>query len=115
MARLFWVGVGAVSGIYVYRKGEQIAGAVREQGVAGTAQAVATFALQAVSAPPGSDGGGAVAVAAERPQLRIGGILITRTDRPNAAAAAPAAIMDTAVVDLTGAGRPARVRRRKAD
>jgi len=120
VARLVWIGVGAVGGIYVYRKGGQVADAVREQGLGGTAQVVAGAAAAALrngqpTTPAPAD------PAPEAVGLRIGRFRISRADEPvvpgqalggPAAAAPAAAIMDTGVVDITDAARrPGRLGR----
>lgn len=46
MSRLVWVGIGAVGGIYAYRKGQRAVDQVRERGVAGTATIAAHTAVQ---------------------------------------------------------------------
>lgn len=45
---MFWVGVGAVGGIYAYRKGERVYAAAKERGLAGSAQLVATTTMGAL-------------------------------------------------------------------
>lgn len=97
MARLIWIGVGAVGGVYAYRKGEQVVETVREQGVLGTVQLVATAALRAQPA------------AGERRGVRVGRFRITRADdRAPAPPLGPAAIMETGVIDITDAPTPRR-------
>ena len=123
MARLVWIGVGAVGGIYVYRKGNQVADAVREQGLGGTAQVVAGAAVAVLR--NGQPTPIVPATAAPEPAgLRIGRFRISRADEsadtgasnqgalaagPSSAgapAAAPAGpIVDTGVVDITDAAR----------
>jgi hypothetical protein len=49
-----------------------------------------------------------------QPRLRVGGFVITRAQRPNRMHSAPAAIMDTDVIDITDAGHPRSLRPRKA-
>lgn len=113
MARLIWIGVGAVGGIYAYRKGERVVGAVREQGVAGTAQVLLVSAAQTISAPR-TGGAGGSGMPPAQPRLRVGGFVITRAQRSNRMHSAPGAIMDTDVIDITDAGHPRSLRRRKA-
>jgi hypothetical protein len=112
MARLVWVGVGAVSGIYVYRKGERAVDAVREQGLAGTMQVVAAATLNAVVSLRSQPAQQSV-IAAPEPigGLRVGGFRISRAQ--DAAPAPRPAIMDTGVIDITdSAPRPEADRRR---
>lgn len=105
MARLFWIGVGAVGGVYAYRKGEQAVDTVREQGVIGTAQIVAAAAVQSAAVLRAQP---ADAVAQPR-GLRVGRFRITRADEPAPAPPlSPAAIMDTGVIDITDAPAPRR-------
>jgi hypothetical protein len=122
MARLVWVGVGAVGGVYVYRKGERAVDAVREQGVIGTVQVVAATTLHALVSLRSHPAQHAVIAPAEPVAgLRVGQFRITRAR--DAAPALQPAIMDTGVIDITdsarsapAAGRRAReARRRKAD
>jgi hypothetical protein len=113
MARLVWVGVGAVGGIYVYRKGERAVDAVREQGLAGTLQVVAAATLNAVVSLRSQPTAQHTVIAAHEPigGLRVGGFRITRAR--DAAPVPQAAIMDTGVVDIThSAPRPEADRRR---
>lgn len=103
MARLIWIGVGAVGGVYAYRKGEQVVDTVRQQGIAGTAQAVAAAAVQSASSMRAQTAG----ANRDRGQsgLRLGGFRITRAYDPPAPTLLPAAIMDTGVIDITDVGR----------
>ena len=107
MARVIWVGVGAVGGVYAYRKGGQAVDAVREQGIAGTVQIVAASALHAALAlrtTPDATPAAAVRQShAAAPGLRVGRFRISRVDGP-ATVVAPAAIMDADdVIDITSA------------
>lgn len=109
MARLIWIGMGAVGGVYAYRKGEQVVDAVREQGVIGTAQVVAAAAVHSAGVLRAQQ----QPTAPAQPGLRVGRFRITRAEgSAPAPASAPAAIMGTGVIDITDA--PATSRRRKA-
>jgi hypothetical protein len=128
MSRLVWVGVGAVGGIYAYRKGERALDAVREQGVVGTVQLVAATTVNSVVALRSRSDVQAAPMLAEAgpeaghaPGLRVGRFRITRTDDSVPARLPP--IVDTGAVDITGpadreraaAGRSREQRRRKAN
>jgi hypothetical protein len=124
MSRLVWVGVGAVGGIYAYRKGERVLDAVREQGVVGTVQLVAATTVNSVVALRSRSDVQAAPMLAEAghaPGLRLGRFRITRTD--DSIPARLPAIMDTGVIDITdpakreraAAGRSREQRRRKAN
>lgn len=120
MARLVWVGVGAAGGIYVYRKGEQAADVVRQQGALGTLQMVMAATLNTIVSMRSEPQPAAVPAAPQTPGLRVGRFRVTRDE--DAAPALPAPIVDTGVIDITDAARrpqPARRRaraaRRKAD
>ncbi len=125
MSRLIWVGVGAVGGIYAYRKGEQAVDAVRELGMLGTAQVVAAAAVHSLTALRTADAAQAhpiiVSAPVESPGLRIGGLRITRAEKasPGAPLASPqqprAAIMDAGVVDITDPAERAVIGRRRGD
>ena len=120
MARVIWVGVGAVGGVYAYRKGGQAVDAVREQGLLRTAQIVAAGALHSLVALRTTHD---PAPAAPFPQsdeavpgLRVGRFRISRADE-QVAPVARAAIMDTGdVIDITSGetrrGTAAGTRRR---
>lgn len=116
MARLIWVGVGAVGGIYAYRKGEQAVDAVRRQGVAATVQIVAVSAVHALTAARSAPGGldSAVVVPAGRPTgIRVGRFRISRADEATTHLQ-PAGIMDTGVITDAAPGRTGVPKRRKA-
>ncbi len=81
MSRLFWTSVGAVGGIYTYRRTQRAWDRARERGVLGTAQALVA--------------------GVQRPTLTLGGYTITRT--------APAPAVEGTVIDLTAPGAPRRV------
>lgn len=112
MARLIWIGIGAVGGIYVYRRGERAVDAVRAQGLSATAQILAASALRSLPAVRESLDGGSQPVAATPaglPGLQVGGFRISRSQRP---ADLPPTIVDTGVVDLTDAARSDAARRK---
>lgn len=115
MARLVWIGVGAVGGVYAYRKGERALGAFREQGFVGSVQVVAATAANSAALMRGSWAPAAAATAPPAPAaapappaagLRVGRFRISRADEA-APTAPPAAIMDTGVLDITDAARRA--------
>ncbi len=113
MARLVWVGVGAVGGIYAYRKGEQAMSTVREQGLVGTLQVVTATTVNAVVAlrsqpePPG-----VIVTAEPAAGVRMGRFRITRES--TAAPAHRSAIMDTGVIDITDSTRRPMAEGRRA-
>lgn len=45
MSRTFWVAVGAVGGVYAYRRGQRAAAEARERGLVGNVQAAAGAAV----------------------------------------------------------------------
>jgi len=49
MSRVLWVGVGAVGGIYTYRKGQQAWDTAKERGVSGNATLVASAASSLIT------------------------------------------------------------------
>lgn len=53
MSRLVWVGVGAVGGIYVYRRGQRVWQDAKDRGVAGNIT-ILTTAATAMLAKDGS-------------------------------------------------------------
>ena len=54
MSRLFWIAVGAAGGIWVYRRGQQVAADARERGVVLTAQQVALSTISTVTTVRGA-------------------------------------------------------------
>ena len=113
MGRVLWMGVGAVGGIYAYRKGERAYRAVQAQGLAGTTQILVTSTVSALASLRAVEGPSRVALpsgghaldpsassVASQPGLRIGVFHISRAaDAPVSAPAAPAAaISDTSTV-----------------
>lgn len=93
MARLVWVGVGAFGGVYVYRKGERAAEAVREQGLIGTMQVLAAAVLHSNAAL--RDYGPAQHEAG----LRVGRFRVSRVQTTRAD---PNAIMNTRAPAIAG-------------
>lgn len=110
MARLIWVGVGAVGGIYAYRRGERVVEAVREQGVVGTAQVLASAASQRIAA---RTSGGAPRVDPAR-GIRIGGVRISLAEDAPSVIPMTSAIPQAAVVDITDARHQESSRRHRA-
>jgi len=110
MARLIWIAVGAAGGIYTYRKGERAVAAVREQGVAGTAQLVASAASQRIAARNAAG----PAVTAPAPGVTIGRIRISRAGGPAAAAPPASPALAGGVVEITDAKHPVALRGRPA-
>jgi len=120
MGRLVWVGVGAVGGIYVYRRGEHVVQSLRQTDPVRLARAAVLGRREVPLAP-----------AAEQASagLRVGRFRITRSDEPLAVVLAQpgpspqllqAAIMDAGavdgvdVIDITARARAREILRRKA-
>lgn len=94
MSRIFWTSVGAVGGIYAYRRTTQAwdraKERAKERGLVGSAQVL----MGHVRAP----------------SLTVGGFTVTRTVEPTVAAVTEGERAQ--VIDITEAGRPAARRLR---
>lgn len=54
-SRMFWVAVGAVGGVVVYRRGQRVVTGARERGVVGNVAVIAGSVARAAAAIAGSD------------------------------------------------------------